>query len=613
MIKRRKRLTEPEAAFFLEQLLQAVLYMHESNVIHRDLKLGNLFLDKHMHIKVGDLGLATRLEDKDEKRKTICGTPNYIAPEVIQGDKATRGHSFEVDIWSMGVILYTVLVGKPPYEAKDVKATYQRIIANEYSFPNHIDLSESVKDLITAMLRSNPAERYVQYMESHELNSCAMDPHSPCVNRFSLDRPTLDEIACHPFLVNTGIPPVLPSSVLHVAPAWRMSNDGEVVCNDGTSSRKSRKAPVPRRQPFGSHNPNTSNSASRTRKEKTERPTIDVQKIVKTALTMSGGCTGGGTPAFHIFDETEGTTDNTAQPEPASKPPPPSRSSKAEENLVARAKALSIGTGSYSAPRSSSSTRESPAGSVIGKSTGTDSDVIQKMLEQLDTVLEVTETRRAYYRTNSPRPATSRGQPLKWVTRYVDYTSKYGLGFLLNDGISGVYFNDSTKTVLEAEGETFQYIERKKTEEGDTRRIELSVATHTLSSYPESLKKKVTLLKHFRNYLIEQQKKAEQEDSAVPTSIDASMSKNLVYVKKWIRTKHAILFRLSNQTIQVVFYDQTEVLLTPDERYITYVDKNHNRQTYNFTDELVGSFAELEKRLKYTRDIMSQLVSSQRR
>jgi serine/threonine protein kinase len=135
--------------------------MHENNVIHRDLKLGNLFLDRHLNMKVGDLGLATRLEDKDEKRKTICGTPNYIAPEIIQGDKSKRGHSFEVDIWSMGVILYTVLVGKPPYEAKDVKATYQRIINNEYSFPKHVTVSDYAKDLIGSMLQSVPSARYV--------------------------------------------------------------------------------------------------------------------------------------------------------------------------------------------------------------------------------------------------------------------------------------------------------------------------------------------------------------------------------------------------------------------------------------------------------------------
>jgi polo-like kinase 1 len=159
MIKRRKRLTEPEAAFFITHILKAVRYMHDMNVIHRDLKLGNLFLDKNVHIKVGDLGLACRLDDRDEKRKTICGTPNYIAPEVIQGDKSKRGHSFEVDIWSVGVILYTILIGKPPYEAKDVKATYQRILKNEYSFPGHVKLSDEARDLIEAILQSNPADR----------------------------------------------------------------------------------------------------------------------------------------------------------------------------------------------------------------------------------------------------------------------------------------------------------------------------------------------------------------------------------------------------------------------------------------------------------------------
>jgi polo-like kinase 1 len=162
MIKRRKRLTEPEAAYFMKQLLEATRYMHDQNVIHRDLKLGNLFIDRDMVIKVGDLGLATRVEDKDEKRKTICGTPNYIAPEIIQGDKAKRGHSFEVDVWSMGVILYTILIGKPPYEAKDVKSTYQRILNNEYSFPRHVEVSAYAKSMIQSMLQSTPSDRYVQ-------------------------------------------------------------------------------------------------------------------------------------------------------------------------------------------------------------------------------------------------------------------------------------------------------------------------------------------------------------------------------------------------------------------------------------------------------------------
>ncbi len=93
-LKKRKRFTEPEIRFYMKQLLEAVEYMHESKVIHRDLKLGNLFLTKDMNLKIGDFGLAANIKhDGDRKRyftdwmfiylhRTICGTPNYIAPEV---------------------------------------------------------------------------------------------------------------------------------------------------------------------------------------------------------------------------------------------------------------------------------------------------------------------------------------------------------------------------------------------------------------------------------------------------------------------------------------------------------------------------------------------------
>jgi polo-like kinase 1 len=69
-----------------------------------------------MEIKVGDFGLASKLEFDGERKRTICGTPNYIAPEILENK---NGHSYEVDIWSMGVILYIMLIGKPPFEATE--------------------------------------------------------------------------------------------------------------------------------------------------------------------------------------------------------------------------------------------------------------------------------------------------------------------------------------------------------------------------------------------------------------------------------------------------------------------------------------------------------------
>ena len=123
MLRRRRRFSEPESRFFLVQLIGACHYMHTHQVIHRDLKLGNLFLDGNMNIKVGDFGLAALIENPGERKKTICGTPNYIAPEVLFD--TANGHSFEVDTWSIGVILYTLVVGRPPFQTKDVKAIYK--------------------------------------------------------------------------------------------------------------------------------------------------------------------------------------------------------------------------------------------------------------------------------------------------------------------------------------------------------------------------------------------------------------------------------------------------------------------------------------------------------
>lgn len=145
MLKRRKRLTEPEVQFYSIQLLDALRYLHARRIIHRDLKLGNLFLAKDMDIRMGDFGLATRLEHAAERKRTICGTPNYIAPEILEGKD---GHSYEVDMWSLGCIIYTLLVGNPPFETRDVKSTYRRIKANMYDFPAHVPLSEEAKSLV---------------------------------------------------------------------------------------------------------------------------------------------------------------------------------------------------------------------------------------------------------------------------------------------------------------------------------------------------------------------------------------------------------------------------------------------------------------------------------
>jgi len=211
----------------------------------------------------------------------------------------------------------------------------------------------------------------------------------------------------------------------------------------------------------------------------------------------------------------------------------------------------------------------------------------------------------------------------KWVTRYVDYTSKYGLGFLINDGSSGVYFNDSTKAVHAADSDDFVYVERRKTC-SSTGSVNEPVSNYTMSDYPEdALKKKVTLLQHFRSYLLEQQKRAEDAGEVGPLSSmeerrqdvedDGSEQQPMVYMKKWIKTKHAMLFRLSNGTVQVLFHDMTEVLISSEGNLITYVDKEKNRFVHSIAEIANKQCADISRRLKYAKEILSQLISASKR
>ena len=414
-----------------------------------------------------------------------------------------------------------------------------------------------------------------------------------------MSRPSLEYISCHPFLSSRNLPTSIPSSALHFPPVWVHTDEGVFLADhdDGGSTRSARSLKSAQaqstkshpRRPFTRHDPNSQKPPiSGARKAASDTRRNDVHRIVKQALGFSNKQKQS-SPAFRIYEESDGVV---VQEEPnashhVGKPRVVAQSVKGEND------------------------DKSIASGYSNRYPTSDYDILKRMVKRLDTVLEIAGARRALYRPQSPQPTVGLTTPDKWVTRYVDYTSKYGLGFLLNDGTSGVCFNDSTKTSLERDGDNFQYIERKRTEDGETARSDYVVSNYTLSDYPCDLNKKVTLLKHFRNYLLEQQKKAKEELSFEAIFAEGSPSQ-FIYIKKWIRTKHAILFRLSDQTVQIVFYDQTEVLLTPDDQAITYVDKNHSRETYFLTDELVGTFQELEKRIKYSRDILQQLLSASR-
>jgi len=152
--------TEKDAATVISTLCDALAYMHDQGIVHRDLKPENLLLESKADdapIKVADFGLA-RMMSTGELMKTACGTPGYVAPEVLQ----SRGYdSGAVDVWSAGVILYILLCGFPPFYEEELPALFDQILRGRYDFPSPWwdSISKPAIALVKRMLTVDPKKR----------------------------------------------------------------------------------------------------------------------------------------------------------------------------------------------------------------------------------------------------------------------------------------------------------------------------------------------------------------------------------------------------------------------------------------------------------------------
>lgn len=157
-IVEKENYSEKEASEAIKPIVDTIRYCHQLGIIHRDLKPENLLYqtdDENSQIKVTDFGLARFCQG--ELATTACGTPNYVAPEIIAG----QGYGKEVDYWSIGVIIYIMLCGFPPFFHENNQQLFQMISKGEFEFtsPYWDDVSDLAKDLISKLLVVNPAQR----------------------------------------------------------------------------------------------------------------------------------------------------------------------------------------------------------------------------------------------------------------------------------------------------------------------------------------------------------------------------------------------------------------------------------------------------------------------
>jgi len=544
VVKKRGAMREEEAACYLREVLAATAHLHAMRVIHRDLKLGNLFLTaeglaevekdgpgtdpslgrdaQSCRIKIGDFGLACSLENDSQRRKTVCGTPNYIAPEVLMGKQGV-GHSYEVDTWSMGVILYTLVYGTPPFQTKDVKLTYKRIRANEYEFPAEPAVSESTKQLIRAALSADPARR-----------------------------PSLLEMSRHE-LLQKG------------AEGWALSDE------------KPKPYVERRRESF------MSPSSKKSRPSRTEENT--------TSRFASPSATSLRSP-LQSLDQNNMHRQSTSgwfAPEPTPR-------------LLDASQMDAVDEDSFSRRRSSQHlTGEDDYDPEMGQRS------LRKKLDDMQLNLDDADS----------SAAMKKAFPPLWVAKWVDYSSKYGVGYMLSDGTVGIYFNDATKMVYTGKSDNSIILYRGSEASPLNRNVEpVAVDPKNFDKTNKDIVKKVKLAAHFHHYIT--------TGSGNPTVFKSHGGLDSVetpswkrrelepigsrFVKSCLKSSKGIFWRLSNRTVQFNFFDESEMFLSPTHQLIVFNDASAGgKQTVCSLDDIPRDNEGLLRALRHVKDVLHRV------
>lgn len=179
----------------MRRIVDGIAYLHSHNVIHRDISLSNILLTKDLKVKISDFGLAT-YTNTQKTHNTLCGTANYMSPEVIMKSE----HSFPVDLWSLGSIFYTLLIGRPPFETNTVQSTLTQVVMGELFIPDSVTFE--AKDLLRKLLCRDISKRIrIEEVLKHSF----MLKHT--ATNFSVKKSSIFE-GIAPAAVSLNVPPL---------------------------------------------------------------------------------------------------------------------------------------------------------------------------------------------------------------------------------------------------------------------------------------------------------------------------------------------------------------------------------------------------------------------
>jgi len=153
-IQKARKFEEPRARFYAAEVTLALQFLHKHHIIYRDLKLDNILLDAEGHCKLADFGMCKEnIIEGESTASTFCGTPDYIAPEILQ----ELPYGASVDWWALGVLLYEMVAGQPPFEAETEDDLFEAILRDDLVFP--VWVSSDAVSVVKAFMTKNPAKR----------------------------------------------------------------------------------------------------------------------------------------------------------------------------------------------------------------------------------------------------------------------------------------------------------------------------------------------------------------------------------------------------------------------------------------------------------------------
>uniref|UniRef100_A0A8C7I426 Serine/threonine-protein kinase PLK n=1 Tax=Oncorhynchus kisutch TaxID=8019 RepID=A0A8C7I426_ONCKI len=481
--KARHTLTDPEVRYYLRQIISGLKYLHNRGILHRDLKLGNFFVNENMELRLGDFGLAAKLETVEQRKKTICGTPNYLAPEVLN----RQGHGTESDVWSLGCVMYTLMCGNPPFETLDLKETYKCIKEVKYNLPS--TLSPAAQKLISGILQKDPS-----------------------------DRLTLDQILNHQFFTKAFTPDKLPPSSCVTVPELNPPSPAKRFFT------KMAKSLFGKRKSKGK-------LLEKNHCEERESISRLVSGIVKCSISRQ------------MSYKTVCTDEVLVE-------------------SVCQTVTLLVGI----------STKLHPPLSQACEDGLTPASIAESAMKVLNSCL-------------SAMPA---GEPKSfiWVTKWVDYSNKYGFGYQLSNQNIGVLFNEGTHLSLCDQRKTVHYCLTNNKH-----------FTFQASALPEQLCSQKQIVELMANYM--EQNLMEGGD----LHCEDQPPSQPPLLLQWVKTDHALVMLFNNGTLQVNFYtDHTKIILckSSDSYLLTYISRERVSYTYllSMLSEM-GCSAELRHRMRY--------------